>query len=79
MKTITLQMTVTEACAEIRTKLHDTLLKGLGNTKEYGLFQPNILDPSKGVWLDQEKPFSYYVLENHVRMIYVIIFGQHRL
>ena len=68
-------MTVNEACAEIRTKLHDTLLKGLGNTEEYGLFQPNIVDPTKGVWLDQEQTFSYYVLETNVRMIYELKVG----
>ena len=72
-------MTVTEACAEIRTKLHDTLLKGLENTKEYGLFQPNILDAAKGIWLDQEKILTYYALDNNVRMIYELKLGRHRL
>ena len=62
-------MTVTETGAEIRKKLHDTLLKGLGNTEDYGLFQPNKDDPKRGVWLDPQKQISYYMLENRVWLL----------
>ena len=73
MKTITLQMTVTEACAEIRRKPHDTLLKGLGGTKEYGLFYIDKFhnnDRTKGIWFEPEKPLSYYALEFKVRIVF---------
>ena len=70
-------MTVTEACAEIRQKVHDNLLIELGNIKDYGLFQQDKNDPAKGFWLDQEKPLSYYAnLENRVRIIYKLKLGQ---
>ena len=59
-------MTAIEACAEVRTKLQDTLLKGLGKAEDYGLFLPNKDDPRKGVWLDPTKSLSYYMLENRV-------------
>ena len=63
-------MLVQDACAEIREKLNDTLLKGLGNTEEYGLFQSDKDDPKKGWWLEPKKPFSYYMLENRVGIKY---------
>ena len=55
---------------EVRQKLQDTLLKGLGKAEEYGLFLANKEDPKKGVWLDKEKSLSYYMLENRVRNIF---------
>ena len=72
MKVITLQMTVSEACAEIRLKLNDTLLKGLGDTKDYGIFHINKFhknDRTKGIWFDPEKPLSYYDLERKVCVV----------
>ena len=45
-----------EACKEIRNKLQDTLLKGLGKEEDYGLFQPDKSDSSKGWWL---RPNTY--------------------
>ena len=59
-------MTALEACSEVRNKLQDTLLKGLGKAEEYGLFQPNKEDSKKGVWLDPQKSLSYYMLEMRV-------------
>ena len=59
-------MTALEACDEVRQKLQDTLLKGLGKAEDYGLFQPNKDDPKKGVWLDPQKSLSYYMLEMRV-------------
>ena len=55
---------------EVRQKLQDTLLKGLGKEEEYGLFLANKEDPKKGVWLDRQKSLSYYMLENRVRYIF---------
>ena len=66
-------MTVNEACAEIRRKPHDTLLKGLGGTNEYGLFHLNKYhknDQTKGIWFEPEKPLSYYALEFKVCIVY---------
>ena len=60
------KMTALDACSEVRNKLQDTLLKGLGKAEEYGLFQPNKEDPKKGVWLDPQKSLSYYMLEMRV-------------
>ena len=72
MRVITLQMTVSEACAEIRQKLNDTLLKGLGDTKDYGIFHINKFhknDRTKGIWFDPEKKLSYYDLERKVCVV----------
>ena len=63
-------MSAEEAMVEVRQKLQDTLLKGLGKAEEYGLFLANKEDPKKGVWLDKEKSLSYYMLENRVRNIF---------
>ena len=68
-----LQITVREACAEIRRKPHDTLLKDLGDTNEYGLFHINKFhqnDRTKGIWFEPKKPLSYYALEFKVFLIY---------
>ena len=65
-------MTVSEACEEIRLKLNDTLLKGLGDTKDYGIFHINKFhknDRTKGIWFDPEKKLSYYDLERKVCVV----------
>ena len=64
------QMSAEEVMVEVRQKLQDTLLKGLGKAEEYGLFLANKEDPKKGVWLDRQKSLSYYMLENRVRNIF---------
>ena len=61
-------MTTLDACAEIRNKLQDTLLKGLGKPEEYGLFQPDKDDTKKGVWLDPEKSLSYFIKMNTLKV-----------
>ena len=59
-------MTTTEACEEIRNKLQDTLLKGLGKAEDYGLFCPDKDDSKKGFWLDPARTLEYYQFENRV-------------
>ena len=49
-------MTAKEVIKEIRNKLQDTLLKGLGKAEDYGLFQPDKSDPNKGWWM---RPNTY--------------------
>ena len=55
-----------EACKEIRNKLQDTLLKGLGKEEDYGLFQPDKSDSSKGWWLRQNTYLKDCQLESRV-------------
>lgn len=59
-------MTAGEACEEIRNKLQDTLLKGLGKAEDYGLFQPDKEDPTKGSWLRPKTCLQYCNLESRV-------------
>ena len=60
-------MTAAQACVEIRNKLQDTLLKGLGKAEDYGLFQPNKNDPNKGIWLRPKTCLKYCKLESRVK------------
>ena len=62
-------MTASQACVEIRNKLQDTLLKGLGKSEDYGLFQPNKTDPNKGIWLRPKTCLKYCQLESRVRLL----------
>ena len=50
-------MTTTEACEEIRNKLQDTLLKGLGKAEDYGLFCADKEDSKKGFWSIEEHKY----------------------
>ena len=59
-------MTSKEACKEIRNKLQDTLLKGLGKEEDYGLFQPDKSDSNKGWWLRQNTYLKDCQLESRV-------------
>ena len=68
-------MTTTEACEEIRNKLQDTLLKGLGKAEDYGLFCADKDDSKKGFWLDPARTLEYYQFENRVgRCVKVLMF-----
>ena len=55
-----------EACKEIRNKLQDTLLKGLGKEEDYGLFQLDKSDSTKGWWLRQNTYLKDCQLESRV-------------
>ena len=59
-------MTASDVCEEIRNKLQDTLLKGLGKAEDYGLFIADKNDAKKGSWLDPDKTLGYYCVENNV-------------
>ena len=59
-------MTTTDAMEEIRNKLQDTLLKGLGKAEDYGLFFADKDDSKKGFWLDPVRTLEYYQFENRV-------------
>merc|ERR1712066_883878 len=64
------KMTSKEACKEIRNKLQDTLLKGLGKEEDYGLFQPDKSDSSKGWWLRQNTYLKDCQLESRDSLEY---------
>ena len=67
-------MTASDVCEEIRNKLQDTLLKGLGKAEDYGLFIADKNDAKKGSWLDPEKTLGYYCVENNVNRIEYLFF-----
>ena len=64
-------MTAEEACTEIRNKLQDTLLKGLGKAEDYGLFQPDKKDATKGLWLRPKTCLQDCKFESRVRILII--------